>query len=103
MTTGVVVGSILLAADQLLGMEKLLVGSGSNLVDHSRLQVNKDSPGDVLAGPTLGKEGAEGVVADSSGLVGRHLAVRLNSMLEARKTNFSVSFILVKGPEFISN
>ena len=57
----------------------------------------------MLAGPTLGKEGAEGVVADSSGLVGRHLAVRLNSMLEARKTNFSVSFILVKGPEFISN
>ena len=59
MTTGVVVGSILLAADQLLGMEKLLVGSGSNLVDHSRLQVNKDSARDVLASASFRKEGGE--------------------------------------------
>ena len=41
---GVVVGGILLAADQLLWVEELTVGPSSYLVHHSGLQVNEDSP-----------------------------------------------------------
>ncbi len=40
----VVVGGILLAADQLLGVEELTVGPSSNLVHHRGLQINEDSP-----------------------------------------------------------
>lgn len=83
MTTGVVVGSILLAADQLLGMEKLLVGSGSNLVDHSRLQVNKDSARDVLASASFRKEGGERIVNSIRRLLRWHGAVGLDAVFEA--------------------
>merc|ERR1712134_179335 len=39
-TTGVVVGSILFARDQLLGVVQLAVGASADLVDHSWLQVH---------------------------------------------------------------
>merc|ERR1719183_919502 len=42
-TTSVVVGSVLFARDQLLGVVQLAVGTGANLVDHSRLQVDVHS------------------------------------------------------------
>ncbi len=41
---GIVVGGILLAADELLGVEELPVGPGSNLVHNRRLQVDKHRP-----------------------------------------------------------
>ena len=41
---GVVVGRVLLSAHQLLGVEQLPVGSSSNLVHHSGLQVDEDCP-----------------------------------------------------------
>jgi hypothetical protein len=42
MTPGVIVGGILLPCHQLLRVEQLPVGPSSNLVHHSRLQINKD-------------------------------------------------------------
>jgi hypothetical protein len=44
MTSGVIVGGILLPGHQLLRVEQLPVGPSSNLVHHSRLQVNEDCP-----------------------------------------------------------
>ena len=41
-TTGVVVGGILLSSDELFRVEKLSVSSGSDLIDDSRLQIDKD-------------------------------------------------------------
>ena len=84
-TTSVVVSSILLSSDELLRVEELAISSHADLINDSWLQVNKDSPGDVLAGPTLGKEGVEGVVVTSNGLVRWHLAIRLDSVLKAEK------------------
>jgi hypothetical protein len=72
-----VVGSILLAADQELGVEQLAVGSGTDLIDrlyqsalnHCRdarsatyrwVQVDEDGAGDVFAAARLGEEGLEG-------------------------------------------
>ena len=79
----VVVGCILLPGHQLLRMEKLTVGSSSNLIDHRGLKVDEDGSGDVLACPGLGEEGVEGVVSAANSFVRGHLAVRLDTMLEA--------------------
>jgi len=82
-TTGVVVGSIFLAGDDLLGVVELAVGTSADFVAHSGLEVNVDGTGHVLAGTSLGEEGVEGVVTAADGLVGGHLAVGLDAVLEA--------------------
>ena len=84
-TTGEVVGGVLLAGDQLLGVEELMVGAGADLVDHGGLEVEEDAAGHVLAGTSLGEEGVEGIVATTDGLVGGHLAIGLDAVLEAVK------------------
>merc|ERR1711871_975556 len=81
--TGIVVGSILLTGDKLLGVVELTVGTGADLVDHSGLEVEVDAAGHVLASTSLGEEGVEGVIATTDGLVGGHLAIRLDTVLEA--------------------
>jgi hypothetical protein len=58
--TGVVVGSILLAADQELGVEELTVVACPDLVDGRRVQVDKDGSGDIFAIARLGEEGLVG-------------------------------------------
>lgn len=59
MTTSIVVGGILLAADQKLGVEELAVATGADLVDGRGVEVDKDGPGHVLAAAGLGEEGVE--------------------------------------------
>ena len=83
MTAGVVVGSILLAADQLLGVVELTVDAGADLVDDGRLEVDEDGARDVLAGPGLSEEGAEAVVDLAGGLLRGHAAVGLDAVLKA--------------------
>merc|ERR1719281_2347587 len=81
--TGVVVRSVFLAGDDLLRVVELAVGSGADFVAHGGLEVNVDGTGNVLASTSLGKEGVESIVTAADGLVGRHLAVGLNAVLEA--------------------
>jgi len=90
-TTGVVVGGILFAGDQLLGVEKLTVGSGTDLIDNSWLQIDEDGSGDVFSGSSLTEEGVEGVITASDGLVTWHLAIRLDTMLQAVQLPASVT------------
>ena len=45
MTTGEVVGGILLTGDQLLGVEQLTVGTGADLIDHGGLQIDEHGAG----------------------------------------------------------
>merc|ERR1712213_297076 len=85
----VVVSGVLLSVDELLGMVQLTVGSASGLIDDSRLQIDEDSSWDVLASPSLGEEGLEGVVPE--GLVGGHVAVGLDAMFEAVELPAGVS------------
>ena len=54
---------------------------GKYLTNDRGLQVYKDGSGDVLARAGLGEEGGEGVVPH--GLVGGHLAVGLDAVLQA--------------------
>merc|ERR1711988_501272 len=88
---GVVVGGILLTGDQLLGVVQLAVGTGADLVDHGGLEVEVDAAGHVLASAGLGEEGVEGVIATADGLVGGHLAIRLDTVLEAVKLPAAVT------------
>mmetsp|Transcript_13339 Transcript_13339/g.19237 ORF Transcript_13339/g.19237 Transcript_13339/m.19237 type:complete len:474 (-) Transcript_13339:76-1497(-) len=84
-TTGVVVGGVFLAGDQLFRVVQLAVGAGADLVNDGGLEVDVDGTGDVLASTSLREEGVEGVVAATDGLVGWHLAVRLDTMLQAKE------------------
>jgi len=58
-TTSIVVGGILLSADQQLGVEQLAVGASADLVDRRGIQVDKDGAGHVFAAAGLGEEGLE--------------------------------------------
>ena len=84
-TTGVVVGSILLAGDELLRVVELAVSTSADFITNSRFEINKDSTRDVLAGTSLREEGVEGVITTADGLVGGHLAIGLDAVLEAVK------------------
>jgi hypothetical protein len=81
-TTGIVIGGIFLTRDQLLRVVKLSVGTSSDLVKWSRLKIKEDSTRDVFAGTSLGEKGVEGVITATDGLVGRHLTIRLDTVLE---------------------
>jgi len=83
MSSGEVVSGIFLSGDKLLGVEQLSVGSGSDLIDNGGLEIEEDGSGDVLTSTSLGEEGVEGVVTTTDGLIGGHLTVRLDSVLEA--------------------
>jgi len=82
-STGVVVGGVFLTGDELFWVEELTVGSGADLIDNSRLEIDKDATGNVLAGTGFGEEGVERVVTATNGLVRGHLTVRLDAVLEA--------------------
>ena len=68
-TTSVVVGGILLAVDDLLGMVELPVRSVTDFVTDSRLEIDIDSTRDMLASASLAEEGVESIIALSGGLV----------------------------------
>merc|ERR1719281_223399 len=79
----VVVGRVLLARDELLRVVQLAVGARAHLVHDGGLEVDEHAARDVLARAGLREEGVEGVVAAADGLVGGHLAVGLDAVLEA--------------------
>merc|ERR1719446_2001667 len=87
----VVVSGVLLAGDQLLWVVELTVGAGADLVDHGWLKIEVDATGHVLASASLGEEGVEGIVTATDGLVGGHLAIWLNAVLEAVELPASVT------------
>ena len=76
-TTGIVVGRVFLARDELLWMKELPVSSSPNLVNNRLFQIDKHRPGNVLSTASLRKEsGQVAIVGESS-----HRAVGVNSML----------------------
>ena len=86
---GVVVGGVLLAVDQLLGVVELAVGSNSGLVNYGGLQVNKDSSGNMIAATSFREEGLERIVSES--LVRWHMTIRLDTVLQAVELPTGVS------------
>ena len=85
MASGEVVGGIFFTGDELLWVEQLSVGTGSNFIDNGWLEIEEDGSWDVLTSTSLGEEGVESVVTATDGFVGWHLTVRLDSVLEAEE------------------
>jgi len=56
---GVVVGGVLLAGDELFRVEELSVCASADFVDDGWLEVDEDSPWDMLASASLAEEGGE--------------------------------------------
>jgi hypothetical protein len=63
-------------------VEQLTVSAGTDFVNDSGLKVDEDGTGDVLSGTSLGKEGVEGVVTTTDGLIRGHLTIGLDSVLK---------------------
>ena len=84
-TSGEVVGGIFLSGDELLGVEELSVGTSSDFIDDSGFKIEEDRSGNVLSGTSLREEGVEGIVTTTDGLVGGHLTIRLDTVLEAEE------------------
>ena len=104
-TTGVVGGGVFLAVDQLLWVEELAVGAGTNLVNDGWLEIDEDGTWDVLASTSLGEEGVESIIADTDGLVRWHLTVWLDAVLEAVEfpaavTNLDTGLTCMDGDNF---
>jgi len=85
MTSGEVVGGILFTGDELLGVEELSVGTSSDLIDDGWLEIEEHTSWDVLSSTSLGEEGVEGIITTSNSLVGWHLSIRLDAVLEAEE------------------
>ena len=90
-TTSVVVRGILLTSDELLRVEQLLVGTGADLIDYGRLEIDEHGTGYVLTGTSLAEEGVESIIAATDGLVRGHLPVGADTMLEAVQLPASVT------------
>jgi len=84
-TTGEVVSGIFLARNQLLRVEQLAVGTSANLIDDSGLKVHHHAARHVLASAGFREEGVEGIITATDGLIGGHLAIRLDTVLEAEE------------------
>ena len=65
------------------GVEQLAVGTSPDLINHSGLQVQEHCAGYMLASAGLREEGVEGIVSITNRLVGGHLTIRLDTMLQA--------------------
>jgi len=89
--SGVVVGSVLLAGDELLRVEELPVGAGANFINDRGFQVYKHGPGHMLASARLTEEGVEGVISSPDGLVTWHLAIGLDAVFQAIELPASVA------------
>ena len=105
MSSGEVVGSIFFSGDELLWMEKLSVGTGSDLIDDGWLEIEEDASWDVLSSTSLGEEGVEGIITTTDGLVRWHLSIRLDTVLEAKElpsgiTNLDTGLTDVDGNNF---
>jgi len=90
-TTGEVVCGIFLTRDQLFRMEQLTVGSRSDFIDDGRLQIDKDGTWDVLSGTSFREKGVEGVITTTDSLIGRHLTIGLDTVLEAKQLPASIT------------
>lgn len=82
MATSVVVGSILLAADQHLRVEEGAVAASADLVDGGGVEIDEERTGDMLAAAGLSEEGLKGArVANVLG-VGVRTTVSAEAMLQ---------------------
>jgi hypothetical protein len=62
-STSEIVSSILLSGNKLLRMEELAIGPSPHFIDYGRLQIDKNTSGDMFPGPSLGEKCAIRIIA----------------------------------------
>ena len=82
MSSSIVVSSIFLASDKLFRVGELTVGTSSDFINDSGLQINKDSTGNMFARSGFSEKGGERVITSHQFVTG-HLTVRLDAMFQA--------------------
>lgn len=80
--TGIVVGGILLSADQQFGVEELSIGASSDLINGRRVKIHKDGSRNVLATAGLGEESLVRTRVANILRIGVGAAIRTKAMLE---------------------
>lgn len=82
MTTGIVVGSILLSADQQFGVEELAISASSDLVNGRRVEIHEDGSRHMLAIAGLGEESLVRAWIAKILRIGVGAAIRAKAMFE---------------------
>jgi hypothetical protein len=62
-------------------MEQFSVGTGSDLVDYRRLEIQEDTSWHMLAGTSLREESVYSIIHATDGLVRWHFVFLLNTVL----------------------
>ena len=83
MPSGIIIGSIFLACDEVLRVENLEAGASVNVINDCVFQVYKICLGHMLASTCLTEEVVKKVISSPNGLVTWHMAIGLDAMFQA--------------------
>mmetsp|Transcript_42750 Transcript_42750/g.101876 ORF Transcript_42750/g.101876 Transcript_42750/m.101876 type:complete len:206 (+) Transcript_42750:221-838(+) len=86
-----VVRRVFLSGNELLRVEQLAIRACTHLIHDRRFQVHHHAAWHVLARPGLAEKGIKCIVSSTNRLVGWHLAVRLDAVLEAEELPASIA------------
>jgi hypothetical protein len=103
-SSGEVVGGILLSGDELFWVEQLSVSSSSDFIDNGWFQIQENGSWNVLSSSGLGEESVESIITASDSFIGWHLSVWLNSVLKTEQfptgiTDLDTSLTNVNGDD----
>ena len=101
--TGIVIGSIFLARDELLRMPQSTVRSRADLVHHTRLEIDADASWHVLSRASLTEEGVEGVITTSKCLVTGHESICQDPVLQAVEFPAGIAHLAASLPNMDRN
>jgi len=76
-TTGVVVGGVFLAGDELLGMEQVSVLTVTDLINHIGLKIDVDGSGNVLSATSFREKSGEALIAGALVLLTSEVTIGL--------------------------
>ena len=83
MPSSEVVSGVLFTRDQLFWVEELSVGTSSDFIDDSGLEIKEYASWYVLSCTSFTEEGVEGIITTTNSLVRWHLSIRLDAVFEA--------------------
>jgi hypothetical protein len=66
-------------------VEQLSVGSGSDFIDDSWLEIEEDTSWYVLTGTGFTEESVEGIISSTDGLIGWHLTIGLDTVFQTEE------------------
>ena len=91
MTPGVVICSIFFTSDELFRMEQVVICSGSDFINNSWFQVDKDSTWNMFPSSSFGKECIKRVISRSDRRIIGHVTIGLDAVFKAIQLPAGVS------------